>query len=132
RTPLHLACENGHVDVVRFLVQANCQLNLADNFRSPLMKAVQYQRERCVAMLLEHGADPNLADADGNTALHLAVLSPNMTVAWLLLEYNANIDAQNKEGFTPLNLAVSNHHEELVELLRKKGADGHVEDPCER
>lgn len=49
-----------------------------------------------MAILLEHGADPNLADADGNTALHLAVISPNTSVAGLLLEHNANIDAQNK------------------------------------
>lgn len=49
-----------------------------------------------MAVLLEHGADPNLADADGNTALHLAVLSGNTTVAGLLLEHSARSDAQNQ------------------------------------
>ncbi|XP_054667763.1 POTE ankyrin domain family member B-like isoform X4 [Grus americana] len=133
RTPLHLACASGHVDVVTYLVENKCKLNLLDNDnRSPLMKAVQCQQEECVAILLEHGADPNLADADGNTALHLAVISPNTSVAGLLLEHNANIDAHNKEGYTPLFLAVSEHHEEIVELLLKKGADVHARDQCER
>ncbi|KAJ7426966.1 ankyrin repeat domain-containing protein 26 [Willisornis vidua] len=132
RTPLHLACANGHVDVVTYLVENQCKLNLFDNDnRSPLMKAVQCQQENCVAVLLEHGADPNLADTDGNTALHLAVLSPNTTIAGLLLQHNANIDAQNKEGYTPLILAVSEHHEEIVEFLLKKGADVHARDRCE-
>lgn len=62
-------------------------------------QAVQCQQEKCVAVLLEHGADPNLADADGNTALHLAVISSNISVAGLLLEHNAKIDAQNKVNF---------------------------------
>ncbi|XP_035750806.1 ankyrin repeat domain-containing protein 26 [Egretta garzetta] len=132
-TPLHLACANGHVDVVTYLVENNCKLNLFDNDnRSPLMKAVQCQQEKCVSILLENGADPNLADADGNTALHLAVISPNTSVAGLLLEHNANIDAQNKEGYTPLILAVSEHHEDMVEFLLKKGADVHARDQCER
>uniref|UniRef100_A0A8C0FKL1 Ankyrin repeat domain-containing protein 26 n=1 Tax=Bubo bubo TaxID=30461 RepID=A0A8C0FKL1_BUBBB len=96
------------------------------------MKAAQCQQEKCVAILLEHGADPNLADADGNTALHLAVLSANTAIAGLLLEHNASIDAQNKEGYTPLLLAVSEHHEEIVEFLLKKGADVHARDQCER
>ncbi|XP_051651307.1 ankyrin repeat domain-containing protein 26 isoform X8 [Manacus candei] len=133
RTPLHLACANGHVDVVTHLVENQCKLNLFDNDnKSPLMKAVQCQQEKCVAILLEHGADPNLADADGNTALHLAVLSPNTTVAGLLLEHNANINAQNKEGYTPLILAVSEHHEEIMEFLLKKGANVHARDRSER
>ncbi|XP_042647870.1 titin homolog isoform X3 [Tyto alba] len=133
RTALHLACASGHVDVVTYLVENKCKLNLFDNDnRSPLMKAVQCQQEECVAVLLEHGADPNLADADGNTALHLAVLSPNTAVAGLLLEHNTNIDAQNKEGYTPLILAVSERHEEIVEFLLKKGANVHARDQCER
>ncbi|XP_017588562.1 PREDICTED: ankyrin repeat domain-containing protein 26 isoform X8 [Corvus brachyrhynchos] len=133
RTALHLACANGHVDVVTYLVENKCKINLFDNDnRSPLMKAVQCQQEECVAILLEHGADPNLADTDGNTALHLAVLSGNTTLAGLLLENNANIDAQNKEGYTPLILAISEHHEEIMEFLLKKGADVHARDQCER
>ncbi|XP_033918932.1 ankyrin repeat domain-containing protein 26 isoform X2 [Melopsittacus undulatus] len=133
RTPLHLACANGHADVVTYLVENKCKLNLFDNDnKSPLMKAVQCQQEKCVAILLEHGADPNLADADGNTALHLAVVSPNTSVAELLLEHNANIDAQNKEGCTPLLLAVSEHQEEIVEFFLKKGADVHARDQCGR
>ncbi|XP_051466786.1 ankyrin repeat domain-containing protein 26 isoform X3 [Apus apus] len=133
RTPVHLACANGHVDVVAYLVENKCQLNLFDNDnKSPLMKAVQCQQEKCVAVLLEHGADPNLADTDGNTALHLAVLSPSTTVMGLLLDHNADIDAQNKEGCTPLILAVSEHQEEIVEFLLKKGADVHARDQCER
>ena len=59
-------------------------------------QAVQCQQEECVAILLEHGADPNLADADGNTALHLAVLSANTAITGLLLEHHANADAQNQ------------------------------------
>lgn len=62
-------------------------------------QAVQCQQEKCVAILLEHGAEPNLADSDGNTALHLSVISPNTTVAELLLDYDANIEAQNKVNF---------------------------------
>ncbi|EOA97030.1 Ankyrin repeat domain-containing protein 26, partial [Anas platyrhynchos] len=132
RTPLHLACANGHVDVVTYLVENKCKLNLFDNDnRSPLMKAVQCQKEKCVAILLEHGADPNLADASGNTALHLAAAAPNASLAEMLLEHNAHIDAQNKEGYTPLILAVLEHHEEMVEFLLKKGADVHARDQCE-
>ncbi|XP_031471193.1 ankyrin repeat domain-containing protein 26-like isoform X2 [Phasianus colchicus] len=133
RTPLHLACANGHADVVTFLVENKCKLNLFDSDnRSPLMKAVQCQQEKCVVILLEHGADPNLADASGNTALHLAAVTPNTFLAGMLIEHNAHIDAQNKDGCTPLTLAVSEHHEEMVELLLKKGADIHARDLCER
>ncbi|XP_074878228.1 ankyrin repeat domain-containing protein 26-like [Buteo buteo] len=128
RTPRHVACADGHVDVVRRRVQENCRLNLAGHFkRSPLTTAVQCQQEKRVALLLQHGADPNLADADGNTALHPAVVSPNTTVAGLLLERNANINAQNREGYTPPNLAVSKHDEEMVEFLHKKGTENQRE-----
>ncbi|XP_067172563.1 POTE ankyrin domain family member B-like [Apteryx mantelli] len=133
RTPLHLACANGHSEVVKYLVENKCKLNACDSFkRSPLMKAVQCQQEECVAILLAHGADHSLADADGNTALHLAARAPNISLAGQLLEHNAHIEAQNKMGHTPLSLAVTEHHKEMVEFLLQKGSDVHARDPAER
>nr|XP_014349266.1 PREDICTED: ankyrin repeat domain-containing protein 26-like isoform X6 [Latimeria chalumnae] len=133
RTPLHLACANGHTDVVSFLVESNSKLNLCDNDnRSPLMKAVQCQQERCATILLEHYADPNLVDINGNTALHLAALIPTISLAAQLLEHDAHINAQNKEGCTPLFLAVTENHQEMVEFLLKEGADINATDKSKR
>ncbi|NXR43320.1 ANKR7 protein, partial [Zosterops hypoxanthus] len=133
-TPLHhLDSVNGHADVVRHLAGKSCQLNLAEDLeRAPLVEAVEHQQEECVAIMLEHGADPNPADVDSNAALHLDVLSGNTDVAGLLLEHNASSDAQNKGEYTALNLAVSKQHEEMLKCLLKKAADKHTAGQCER
>ncbi|XP_066847192.1 POTE ankyrin domain family member B-like isoform X2 [Anser cygnoides] len=124
RTPLHLACANGHADVVRFLVQEKCLLNLCDNTgRSPLMMAVESQHEECVAILLEHRADPNLEGYRGKSALHLAAAAPNTSVAEMLVEHGAHLEAKDCERNTPLLLAISSHHKEMVKFLLQKGAN---------
>ncbi|KYO48504.1 ankyrin repeat domain-containing protein 26 [Alligator mississippiensis] len=133
RTPLHLACANGHLDIVSYLIENKCKLNLCDNdSRSPLMKAVQCQQEKCATLLLERGADPNLVDANCNTALHFAACIPNISLAIELLEHDADIDAQNKDGYTPLTLAITENHQGMVEFLLQKGADVHAVDKSKR
>ncbi|XP_029104654.1 ankyrin repeat domain-containing protein 26 isoform X3 [Scleropages formosus] len=133
RTPLHIACANGHAEVVQFLVESKVKLNLCDNQnRSPLMKAVQCQQERCALTLLEHNADPNLVDINGNTALHLAASIPSIPLATQLLEHEANINALNNDGCTPLTLAVTENHVEIAEFLMKEGADVNARDQAQR
>ncbi|XP_044771167.1 putative ankyrin repeat domain-containing protein 19 [Neomonachus schauinslandi] len=129
RTALHLACANGHPDVVAVLVERKCQLDLFDkDYRTALMKAVQCQSERCVTVLLEHGADPNLTDIAGNTALHYAALGSNTSIAEKLLLHHANIE----DELTPFLLAVSENKQQMVEFLIEKEANVHAVDKLQR
>ncbi|XP_054550834.1 ankyrin repeat domain-containing protein 26-like isoform X3 [Talpa occidentalis] len=128
-TALHLACANGHREVVTLLVERKCQLNLCDSEnRTALMKAVQCQQEECAAILLEHGADPDLVDMDGNTALHYAVRGQNAAIIAKLLAHNADVEARNKDNLTPLLLALSENKQQMVELLGRKEGNRHAVD----
>ncbi|XP_045018511.1 ankyrin repeat domain-containing protein 26 [Bubalus bubalis] len=129
RTALHLACANGHSEVVALLLERKCQLNLCDSeYKTALMKAIECQEEECATLLLEHGADPNVTDVDGNTALHYAVFCQNVSLAAKLLSYNANIEARNEDDLTPLLLGISERKQQMVEFLVKKEADIHAVD----
>nr|XP_020729041.1 putative ankyrin repeat domain-containing protein 19 [Odocoileus virginianus texanus] len=96
------------------------------------MKAVECQEEECATLLLEHGADPNVTDADGNTALHYAVFCQNISLTAKLLSYDANIEARNKDDLTPLLLAISERQQQMVEFLVKKEANIHAVDKMKR
>ncbi|XP_078306448.1 ankyrin repeat domain-containing protein 26 isoform X6 [Panthera onca] len=129
RTALHLACANGHPEVVTLLIDRKCHLNLCDNEnRTALMKAVQCQEEKCVNILLENGADPNIRDVSGNTALHYAAFGDNVSIIEKLLLYNANTEAINKDNFTPLLVAVNENKQQIVEFLIEKAANIHAVD----
>ncbi|NXC30829.1 ANKR7 protein, partial [Campylorhamphus procurvoides] len=133
RTPLHLACMNGHEDTVRFLARKNCNLNRRGKFdKTPLIQAYErdiYRQHRdCASILLEHGASHGLRAAGGNTALPSAVMVSNGSLVGLLLEDGADTNVKNELGYTPLVLAITERRTEMIELLLQKGADANAED----
>ncbi|XP_061780858.1 ankyrin repeat domain-containing protein 26-like isoform X1 [Nerophis lumbriciformis] len=133
RTALQLACADGKVEAVKFLLEKKANPNLFDNQnKSPLMKAVEGQHEQIVNILLENNADPNLADMNGNTALHLAARFPSHSIVVLLMKYKADINAQNLEGFSPLTVAIQESKSHMAEFLLKKGADVNILDKNKR
>lgn len=55
-----------------------------------------------VNVLLEAGADPNVADPNKETALHIAAKALHPGIVRALVAKGAALDAQDKDGLTPL------------------------------
>lgn len=70
-----------------------------------------------VRYLLQQGADPNVKNVIGETALHQAVDRAGTETALELLKAGADPNAQNIHGETPLHLAAKKGCSALVKLL---------------
>lgn len=74
------------------------------------------------AILLAHGANFQLAGADGNTALHEAALYDNSGVCLALVRAGAELESLNGQEQTPLQYAVNQRSIDAVRALRALGA----------
>jgi hypothetical protein len=75
QTAIGYAVGNSHPDAVRLLLEAGANPNQRDrNKDMTLLHSAAYRRrgDVMIAMLLRHGADPNLRDASGRTPLDIA------------------------------------------------------------
>ncbi|KAM0435547.1 hypothetical protein ACHAQK_008108 [Fusarium lateritium] len=68
-------------------------------------------------MLLDLGIDPNIADANGRTALHLSCHSSNFEVVTILLAHGADSTKGDIKGQTPWHVAALSGREDLLEHM---------------
>ncbi|KAL8498140.1 hypothetical protein ACS0TY_021463 [Phlomoides rotata] len=72
--------------------------------------------------LLKRGLDPNEADNNGRTALHIAASKGNENCVLLLMDRGAYVNSRDSEGSVPLWEAMLNMHKPVVKLLSDNGA----------
>ena len=129
-----LAAGFGHIRCLRSLIEKAAvisQINAATlGFGStPLMVAVEKQQLGAVRFLLNQGADVNLKDDYGFTALHLAAVISMYEAVICLVENGADVNAVNLRDVTPLMMACDDDSNmDVVRYLMRRGADVHLKD----
>jgi ankyrin repeat protein len=87
-------------------------------------KALHYATEpSLIRLLAEYGADLDMRNDEGRTALHEAVLNPNPEKAYLLLKLGADVDARDQKGRGPLHYSVDYSDTIFCRLLLDMGAN---------
>ena len=123
-TPLQIACEYGHLDVTRLLIDKGADMNQVDNFERTLLTAACLHGHLDVArLLIDNGANVNKADNKGVTPIYVACWHSHMDIAQLLIDNGADINEPVIDGTTPLSMSCYRQNLDVVRFLIDKGVD---------
>mmetsp|Transcript_12586 Transcript_12586/g.35359 ORF Transcript_12586/g.35359 Transcript_12586/m.35359 type:complete len:389 (+) Transcript_12586:68-1234(+) len=132
-TALHVAASNGHVELVRLLVEAGAEVNKpADGGITALHFATMAGHLKVARLLVEEaGVDLDPVTSSGMTPLHVAAQEGWVELVRLLLEAGAAVNlGTSSQCLAPIVLAASKGHAEVVRVLVAEGG-AEVDRPTE-
>lgn len=122
QAPVVLAAQNGHVNIIRLLLDYGASIEETGKSNTPpLLAALQAGNFSTVEFLLQNGAMVNAVDKAENTPLHLATRLPLDSARHLivlLLEHGADPTRMNRVEQTPEAMALYEHHRDTALFLR--------------
>ncbi|XP_040289762.1 serine/threonine-protein phosphatase 6 regulatory ankyrin repeat subunit A-like [Bufo bufo] len=119
-TALHIAVENCKPQVVQTLLGFGAQVQPkgGKDQETPLHIAARIKDGQKVAeILLKSGADVNMEQSDGETAMHVAAQHGNIKMIRALLEEGGEVTWQSKARENALHTAVRHCHLPIVEVI---------------
>lgn len=125
-TPLALAVERGHKDIVQLLKDHGASIATRDTFgQTPLFVAVANGDLGMVKLLLDEGFDPNVSDQGGTMPFfHAAAWTRDEDICRLLLQngFGPEVDSP-KYASNCLRLAAEHGSTGMVEIILDAGVD---------
>jgi len=98
-------------------------INKENDVNPLLIEATVNGHTDTVEVILAAGADPDIRDHQGKTALYWAVSQGFLGTVKALLSHDADPDIKDEIGTTPLMVASKSGYMKMVELLLEKGAE---------
>ncbi|KAL8577877.1 hypothetical protein ACOMHN_018682 [Nucella lapillus] len=131
-TPLILACKNGHLELVKFMIE-RCGVNISQTGSvtfdgediegaPPLWCAAAAGHVDVVRYLVNKGAYINKTTRSNSTPLRAACYDGHLKVVQFLVDRKADIEIANRHGHTCLMIACYRGHINVVRYLLDHGA----------
>lgn len=95
------AARTGDIEAIKQHLAEGADVNETRFEMPPVAWAAIMGQTQAAELLIQHGADVNGRNRDGNTALHLAAFLGHAETAELLIKNGANVTAKNQENATP-------------------------------
>uniref|UniRef100_A0A1I8EFA2 Sex-determining protein fem-1 n=2 Tax=Wuchereria bancrofti TaxID=6293 RepID=A0A1I8EFA2_WUCBA len=133
--PLVIAARNGHLDVVKYLLEKGADISATGTVifdgeivpRAPVLWVAAAAGHIDVVQYLveEAGADINQTTQSNSSPLRGACYDGHYDIVHYLVKKGADVELANRHGHTPLMIASFKMRADIVYLLLKHGAD-----PC--
>ncbi|NOT10403.1 MAG: hypothetical protein HOP23_00960 [Methylococcaceae bacterium] len=111
----------GNVKALKLLLAGGIPPDIKDTTQnaSPLLEGVKNGHLQVVQTLLEKGANADIRNNDGQTALITAARNGNKTIVKALLKAGAHANVKDLKGRTALSYAVQTNNTEIINLLAR-------------
>lgn len=129
-TALHVAIEKHLFLPTKTLIESGAPLDAQTTVskNTPLLLALHIRNTAASELLIAAGANLDIQNSDGDTALMCAVRKGLLTTVQQLLDAGANPDIQNNSGQTAVLLSVSlGNSPDITKLLLEKGANPDIQ-----
>jgi len=127
RTALHVAASEGHLEMVRYLMDKGAQVNRSDRWGgSPLDDALRHRHKEVAAFLRMKGG--TTGNADKRTNLISAAHEGDFDEVTMLIEDKVDVNCCDYDKRTAIHLSAGEGQYKILNLLLQSGGDPNVED----
>jgi len=117
-TPLMLACHNGYLEIVQFLIKNGANVNEKNHIgENALMFASMFGNLKLIMLLFKNNASVEGKGYNGKNVLMFASMCGHLDLMMLLIKYGADINWKDVDGKTALHYAKEYNQIKIIKYL---------------